>query len=148
KAKTKTVIVRPIADTTARVQALQTGEIDFANNLTPQDVPGIKSNGNLKVQYRQAFNVGYVGMNQKFPPLNKLKVRQALAYGLDRKSVVGAFYGGQGQVANQFLPALLPGYAKKGVPSYPYNPAKAKQLLQQAGEKLPVTLDFYYPTDH
>lgn len=147
KAKTKTVIVRPISDTTARVQALQTGEIDYANNLGPQDAAVVKSSSNLKVQYRPAFNVGYVGINQKIAPLNKLKVRQAIAYGLDRKSVVGAFYGGQGQVADQFLPPLLPGFAKKGVPQYSYNPAKAKQLLQQAGEKLPVTLEFWYPTD-
>jgi peptide/nickel transport system substrate-binding protein len=148
KAKTKTVIVRPISDTTARVQALQTGEIDFANNLGPQDATVVKSSPGLKVQYRPAFNVGYVGINQKIGPLSKLKVRQAIAYGLDRKSVVNAFYAGQGQVADQFLPPLLPGYAKSGVPQYSYNPAKAKQLLQQAGEKLPVELEFWYPTDH
>jgi len=147
KAKTKTVIVRPISDTTARVQALQTGEIDFANNLTPQDAAVVKGNSSLKVQYRPAFNVGYVGINQKIGPLSKLKVRQAIAYGLDRKSVVDAFYGGQGQLADQFLPPLLEGFAKKGVPQYTYNPDKAKQLLQEAGEKLPVELEFWYPTD-
>jgi len=147
KARTKTVIVRPISDTTARVQALQTGEIDFANNLTPQDAAVVKGNKNLKLQYRPAFNVGYVGMNQKIGPLSKFKVRQAVAYGLDRKSVVGAFYGGQGQLADQFLPPLVEGYAKKGIPQYTYNPTKAKQLLQEAGEKLPVTLEFWYPTD-
>lgn len=147
KAKTKTVIVRPISDTTARVQALQTGEVDFANNLTPQDAAAVKANSNLKLQFRPAFNVGYVGINQKIGPLAKLKVRQAIAYGLDRKSVVGAFYGGQGQLADQFLPPLVEGFAKKGVPQYKYNPDKAKQLLQQAGEKLPVELEFWYPTD-
>ena len=147
KAKTKTVIIRPISDNTARLQALQTGEIDFANSLTPQDVAVVKQNSSLKVLYRPAFNVGYVGMNQKIAPLNNLKVRQAVAYGLDRKSVVAAFYGGQGQLADQFLPPLVEGYAKKGVPQYAYNPDKAKQLLQEAGLKLPVELEFWYPTD-
>ena len=147
KAKTKNVIVRPISDNTARLQALQTGEIDFANNLTPQDVAVVKQNSSLKVLYRPAFNVGYVGMNQKIAPLNNLKVRQAVAYGLDRKSVVAAFYGGQGQLADQFLPPLVEGFAKKGVPQYTYNPDKAKQLLQEAGLKLPVELEFWYPTD-
>ena len=148
KAKTKTVIIRPISDNTARLQALQTGEIDFANNLTPQEVASVKQNSKLKVVYRPAFNVGYVGMNQKIAPLNNLKVRQAIAYGLDRKSVVGAFYGGQGQVADQFLPPLVEGFAKKGVPQYTYNPDKAKQLLQEAGVKMPLELEFWYPTDH
>ena len=147
KAKTKTVIVRPISDTTARVQALQTGEIDFANNLTPQDAATVKGNSNLKVLYRPAFNVGYVGINQKIGPLSNLKVRQAIAYGLDRRSVVGAFYGGQGQVANQFLPPLVEGYAKKGVPTYSFNPTKARQLLAEAGVKIPLELEFWYPTD-
>jgi peptide/nickel transport system substrate-binding protein len=147
KAKTKTVIVRPISDTTARVQALQTGEVDFANNLTPQDAAVVKRSSNLKLQYRPAFNVGYVGMNQKFAPFNKLKVRQALMYGLDRKSVVGAFYGGQGQLADQFLPPLLEGFARNGVPQYTYNPTKAKQLLQEAGVQMPLEIEFWYPTD-
>ena len=114
KAKTKTVIVRPISDTTARVQALQTGEIDFANNLTPQDAAVVKGSSNLKVLYRPAFNVGYVGMNQKVGPFNKLAVRQAIAYGLDRKSVVKAFYGGQGKVADQFLPPAHGGICEEG----------------------------------
>jgi len=39
------------------------------------------------------------------------------------------------------------GFAKKGVPQYPFNPDKAKQLLQEAGEKLPVEIEFWYPTD-
>jgi peptide/nickel transport system substrate-binding protein len=147
KAKTKTVILRPISDTNARVQALQTGEVDFANNLTPDGAAVIRGASNLKLQFRPAFNVGYVGINQKIGPLAKLKVRQAIAAGLDRKSVVGAFYGGQGQVADQFLPPLVEGFAKKGVPQYTYNPAKAKQLLQEAGEKMPVELEFWYPTD-
>jgi peptide/nickel transport system substrate-binding protein len=147
KAKLKTLIFRPISDSTARLQALQSGELDGANLLAPQDVPSVANSSSLKVLSRPAFNIGYVGMNQKIAPLNNLKVRQAVAYGLDKKAVVGAFYGGRGHVANQFMPPLVEGYAKKGVPEYPYNPTKAKALLQEAGLSLPVTLEFWYPTD-
>ena len=70
--------------------------------------------------------------------MNNILVREAVAYGLDRAGVVNAFYGGRGQQTNQFLPPQLFGYAKTGVPSYPYNPDKAKALLQQAGLTLPV----------
>ena len=97
KAKLKTLIFRPISDSTARLQALQSGELDGANLLAPQDVPAVRSNSSLKVLSRPAFTVGYVGINQLIPPLNNLKVREAVAYGLDRKSVVGAFYGGRGR---------------------------------------------------
>jgi peptide/nickel transport system substrate-binding protein len=147
KAKLRRVIVRPIPDNTARLQALQTGEVDGINSLAPQDVSAVQSNRNLKVLDRPAFNIGYVGLNQTKGPLAKLKVRQAIAHGLDRRSVVGAFYGGRGTLANQFLPPGLEGYAKKGVPAYPFNPARAQQLLREAGETLPVPLEFWYPTD-
>ena len=147
KAKLKKLIFRPITDSTARLQALQSGELDGINALAPQDVPAVASSSSLKVLSRPAFTVGYVGINQKVAPLNNIKVRQAVAYGLDKKAVIGAFYGGRGQVANQFLPPTVEGYAKKGVPDYSYDPAKAKALLQEAGLTLPVTLEFWYPTD-
>jgi peptide/nickel transport system substrate-binding protein len=145
KAKLAQVIIRPIADNAARVQALQTGEINGMDLLQPQDVPTVAGNSNLKVLNRPSFNVAYVGMNLSKPPTDNLLVRKAVAYGLDRKAVVDAFYGGRGQVATQFQPPQLFGWSPNVV-KYEYNPDKAKQLLQQAGMTLPVTLDFWYPT--
>jgi peptide/nickel transport system substrate-binding protein len=141
------VIFRPIGDTAARLQALQTGEIQGFDGVNPADFSTIKGNSSLKLLQRAPFSVGYIGINQSIPPMDKLQVRQALAYGLDRKTVATAFYAGQGTPANQFLPPALFGFAKKGVPDYPYNPDKAKQLLQQAGLTLPVKIDFWYPTN-
>ena len=100
----------------------------------------------LKLLDRPAFNVGYVGINQTIDIMNNPLVRQAVAYGLDRASVVRSFYAGRATVADQFLPDQLVGFANKGVPQYPYNPAKSKALLQQAGLTLPVPVDFWYPT--
>jgi peptide/nickel transport system substrate-binding protein len=146
KAKLQRIIFRPIADNAARLQALQSGEIQGYDLVAPQDIQTVKSNSKLKVLDRPAFNVGYVGINQAIPPMNNLKVRQAVAYGLDRASVVSKFYAGRGQVATEFLPPTLVGYAGKGVPLYPFNSNKAKQLLQAAGQTLPVAIDFWYPT--
>jgi peptide/nickel transport system substrate-binding protein len=146
KAKLQRIIFRPIADNAARLQALQSGEIQGYDLVAPQDIQTVKSNSNLKVLDRPAFNVGYVGINQAIPPMNNLKVRQAVAYGLDRASVVSKFYAGRGAVATEFLPPTLVGYAGKGVPLYPFNPDKAKALLMQAGQTLPVAIDFWYPT--
>ncbi|HEX6701411.1 MAG TPA: ABC transporter substrate-binding protein [Gaiellaceae bacterium] len=139
------VIIRPIANNTARVQALQTGEINGADLIQPQDVPTIKNNSKLKLLDRPSFNVAYVTINQKNAPFNKLAVRQAIAYGLDRQGVVNSFYAGRAQVAQEFMPPQLFGWTNK-VPKYPYNPDKAKSLLRSAGLSLPVPIEFWYPT--
>jgi peptide/nickel transport system substrate-binding protein len=146
KPKLKEVVVVPISDNSARVQALQTGEVNAIDLLQPQDVAKVQSNPNLMTKSRPPFNVAYVTINQAKPPMDKLAVRQAVAYGLNRQAVVNTFYAGRATVANEFLPPSLFGYAKD-VTKYDFNPAKAKQLLQQAGLSLPVSIDFYYPTN-
>ena len=140
------LIFRPIADNAARLQALQTGEINGYDLVEPQDIPTIEGNSDLQILDRPAFNVAYVGFNISMPPLDDPKVRQAIAYGLDRQGVVDSFYGGRGEVAKEFMPPSLFGYADD-VPEYTYDPEKSKQLLQEAGLTPPVKIDFWYPTD-
>jgi peptide/nickel transport system substrate-binding protein len=144
-AKLSTLIFKPIADNAARLQALQNGEIQGYDLVEPQDISTIQGDSNLKLLSRPPFNVGIVGMNQSMPPMNNIKVRQAVAYGLDRQSVVKAFYGGRGVVAKEFQPPSLFGYSNN-VKQYPYNPAKSRALLKAAGLKLPVKITFWYPT--
>jgi peptide/nickel transport system substrate-binding protein len=140
------IIVRPISNNTARLQALQTGEVNGYDLVAPQDMPTIRDNSRLKLLNRPPFNVAYVTINTSKPPMNKKLVRQAVAYGLDRASVVRSFYAGRAVVANEFMPPAIPGY-DASVKKYPYNPEKAKALLRQAGETLPVKIDFWWPTN-
>lgn len=145
-AKLKTLIFRPIPDNAARLQALQTGEIQGYDLVEPQDIPTVEDDPSLQTLDRPAFNVAYVTINQAQPPMDNLLVRQAVAHGLDRQSVVDNFYGGRGEVGNEFMPPLLEGYADDVV-TYDYDPEQAKALLQQAGLSLPVEIEFWYPTD-
>ena len=146
KAKLDRIIIRPISTSTGRLQALQTGEVNAYDLAAPQDVSTIKGNSSLKVINRPPFNVAYIGINSARPPFNNVKVRQAVAYGLDRRSVVQQFYYGSGVVADDFLPTALWGHSSKTV-KYPYNPEKAKSLLREAGLTLPVKVEFWYPTN-
>ena len=146
KAFLRRLIFRPIPDNAARLQALQTGEIDGYDNVEPQDVATVKGTSGLQIIDRPSFNVGYVTINQTIKPFDDIRVRQAVAYGLDRASVVGSFYAGRGTVASNFEPPSVQGY-NASVTQYPYNPDKAKQLLQAAGLTLPVPVEFWYPTD-
>jgi peptide/nickel transport system substrate-binding protein len=141
-----TLIFRPIPDNAARLQALQSGEIQGYDLVEPQDFETIEADDNLQLINRPAFNIGYIGINQAIEPLDDLVVRQAIAHAIDRQEIVDAFYAGQGEVAKQFMPPELFGYADD-VTEYEFDPERAKQLLTDAGYELPVKIDFAYPTD-
>jgi peptide/nickel transport system substrate-binding protein len=146
KSKIDTLIIRPIADNAARLQALQTGEIQGYDLVEPQDIATIEGDSNLQIIDRPAFNVAYVGFNIAKKPTDDVKVREAIAYGLDRQAVVDNFYSGRAVLAKEFMPPEVVGYADD-VPEYTYDPDKAKQILTDAGYTLPVALEFWYPTD-
>jgi peptide/nickel transport system substrate-binding protein len=147
KAKLDKIIIRPISNNQARFDALKTGEINAFDLAPPQDIDSLTSDSRLKVIKRPAFNVAYVTIHQgPGSPMNDIKVRQAVAYGLNRAAVVKNFYYGTGQVANEFQPPSLFGYSKN-VQKYPYNPTKAKALLNSSACKVPCKIDFWYPTD-
>ncbi len=140
------LIFRPISDNAARLQALQSGEIQGYDLVEPQDVSTIEADENLQILDRPPFNVGYVGINQAHAPLDQIEVRQAIAAALNRQEVVDTFYGGRGEVAHAFMPPDVVGYADD-VTQYEYDPERAQQLLQEAGVQTPLELTFCYPTD-
>ena len=146
KAHLQRISFRPISNNAARLQALETGEVQGYGLVDPQDMPLVRGNRNLRLLDRPAFNVAYVGIDQTKPPMDRLAVRQAVAYGLDRAAVVRSFYAGRGQVAHAFMPPTLFGYARNVV-RYDYDPDRARRLLQQAGLRLPVRITFWYPTN-
>jgi peptide/nickel transport system substrate-binding protein len=146
KPKLDSVIFRPIPDNAARLQALQTGEIQGYDLVEPQDMPTIEGDESLQLLRRPAFNVAYVGINQGLPPMDQLEVRQAVAHGLDRARVVSDFYPPGAEVAKEFMPPELFGYAAD-VTEYEFDPERSKQLLQEAGLTLPVEIEFWFPTD-
>jgi peptide/nickel transport system substrate-binding protein len=146
QARLDRLVFRPIVDRLARLRALEKGTIHGLDQVFVGDAQTIEHNRSLKLLSRPSSNVGYVAINQGFPPMDKLLVRQAVAYGLDRATVVRSFYGGRGQLADQFLPPIFVGHAKR-VKHYSYDPARSRALLRKAGLDLPVKVDFWFPTD-
>ena len=142
----ETLIFRPIADGAARLQALQTNEIQGYDLVSPEDFDSIDGESDLQLIRRPAFNVGYVGFAQNNEPLEDIEVRKAIAHALNRQAVVDGFYAGQGEVAHAFMPPMLFGYADDVV-QYEYDPDKARQILEDAGYTLPVPITFAFPTD-
>ncbi|MGH8932355.1 MAG: ABC transporter substrate-binding protein [Egibacteraceae bacterium] len=142
----ETLVFRPIPDGAARLQALQTGEIQGYDFVAPEDVQTVEGDPSLQLLERPPYNVGYVGINQAVEPLGDLRVRQAIAHAIDRQEIVDAFYVGRGVVAQEFMPPALFGYAED-VTTYEYDPSRARQILTDAGYTLPVEIPFAFPTD-
>ncbi|WP_199521476.1 ABC transporter substrate-binding protein [Jiangella anatolica] len=138
------IIFRPIPDPTARLQALQAGEIDAYEGVNAADIGAIESNGDQVVE-RPAFNVGYVGFNNKLPIFQNEKIRQAISHALNRQGLLDAAYPEGAVVANQFLPPEQWGY-NQSIEGYEYDPDLARQLIADSGETN-LTLEFWYPAD-
>jgi len=145
KAKLDKLVFRVIPDENARKQELTAGTIDGYDLPSPADYASLKSAGQ-QVLIRDPFNVLYMGINTKNnPALRDIRVRQALAYAIDRQALVQTKLPEGAEVATQFMPETVEGYATD-VQQYAFDPDKAKQLLAEAGASN-LTLNFYYPTE-
>ena len=76
--------------------------------------------------------ISYIALNQSIPPLNDLRVRRAMQYGLNRQMLLNAVYSGRGMVEHGILPRGLIGH-NTGLSSIPYDQEYALQLLKEAG---------------
>lgn len=144
KAKIAKIVFKVIPDENARKQELQSGTIDGYDLVAPGDIESLKSAGE-QILDRPPFNILYLGMNQKNPALAKPQVREAIALAINREALVRSKFPPAAKVATQFMPPEVAGYADD-VKTYPYDLAKAKALLAQAGES-DLTLKFYWPTE-
>ena len=87
------------------------GQADYSNAAIPPDrIASVKSKGHLVL--RQTANTYYFWMNIKEPPFNKLKVRQAVNYAIDRGAMQRIVWGGLGQATQNVLPPTYPSYQK------------------------------------
>ena len=125
------VVVSLIGDANIATQRVSSGQADYSNGAIPPDrIADAQSKGILKL--RKTANTYYFWMNMTVPPFNKLKVRQAVNYAINRKAMQTLVWGGLGLSTQNVLPPTYPSYRKLNL--YPRNTNKAKQLIQQAGE--------------
>jgi peptide/nickel transport system substrate-binding protein len=123
-----------VGDANAAVQRVINGQADYTNAAIPPDrIASIKSKGHLVL--RQTANTYYFWMNIREAPFNKLKVRQAVNYAIDRGALLvqrGAFAG---QPTSHYLPPGLPGSPK--TQPYPLTPdlTAAQKLAGKSGSR-------------
>jgi ABC-type transport system substrate-binding protein len=132
KALTKTLVFRWSSESAQRLQELQAGTVDAIDNVAPTDFAAVQADTSLQMLKREAMNVMYIGMNNTFPPFDKVEVRQAIAMGIDRQRIIDNFYPAGSSVADYFTPCSIVN-ACVGDKFYSFDPVAAKALLAKAG---------------
>jgi peptide/nickel transport system substrate-binding protein len=121
------------ADQAQSAQLVASGQDDFDQNTLPTDqLAHYKNKYSSQVKFWTTPSTYYFFMNFRLPPFNNLKARQAVNYAIDRNQLVN-LRGGLGVPTWNFLPPSYPQYKKITPTPYPYNLAKAKQLVKQSG---------------
>jgi peptide/nickel transport system substrate-binding protein len=139
------ITFKPIADTTATLNALQAGDIDMSQTLAPTDVPAAQADTNLQYFDRgSACNTGVLAFNQAFKPFDNPKIRQAIGYAINRQAIVDAFFGETGVVLKNWAPPGTVFTTDLAVPEYDVE--KAKALIAESGVT-DLAFDFWYPSD-
>ena len=119
-------------DASVRFQKLKAGECHFIAEPAPQDLIRMRQFPGIKLLSQPGVNIGYVALNVQKPPLDRVKVRQAIAHAMNRLHYVEAIYQGTAEVAKNPIPPTQWSYNKL-TPHYEYSPEKAKELLKEAG---------------
>jgi len=131
---------------TNRIAKLMTGDCDVSALPQSSEIETIRRNKKLELQIQTGFNVSYLGFNTEKPPFDNLKVRQAIAHAVNKKSIVKAVYYGSATIADGPLPPLSWAY-NNTLSSYDYDIEKAKQLLKEAGHENGFNMSLWASTE-
>jgi peptide/nickel transport system substrate-binding protein len=126
--------VKVIPDANTQQAEIVSGRVDLAVNtaLSPDAYVNLGKNPNLQLVQSPGVNVQYIGFNNESAPLNNARVRQAIAYAINRESIITNLLQGQARIAHSILPQESWAYSTTQK-TYNYDPAQAKKLLDEAG---------------
>jgi peptide/nickel transport system substrate-binding protein len=127
------IVFKIVPDALVRVLEFKQGAIDFMqNDLEPDLLPWLKKNTGADVEMNQGTTFQYIGINLTHPILRQRKVRQAIACAIDRASIIRHLLKDTVIEAGGLLSPLNWAY-DESAHRWPYDPARAKQLLDEAG---------------
>jgi len=130
----KKVTWRPIPESASRVAALLAGEVDIIESLPVDQIKLLDKNPQTRVdQVKNGGLIVYLGIKMDQKPLDDKRVRQALLYAIDRKTIVEKVLLNYGSAVGSQIGPYDFGYLN--MEPYPYDPEKAKSILAEAGYK-------------
>lgn len=139
---------RVIPDGETRMAELMTGGVDWIWRVPTDQAAQLSGAPDVTVLAAETMRVGFLqfdslGRTEQSKPLKDARVRQAISYAIDRKTMVETLVKGGARVMNSACYIDQTGCADEGVPRYDFNPAKAKALLAEAGYPDGFEVDLY-----
>jgi peptide/nickel transport system substrate-binding protein len=133
KARLRSVRFAIVPDATTRALELRKGSADMAiNALSPDTILTLQSNPSLQILQAPGTILNYLAFNTRDPILKDTRVRQALAYAIDRRAMLQYLWRGFAEPAYSILPPQSWAY-NADVPHYDFDPERSRRLLEAAG---------------
>jgi peptide/nickel transport system substrate-binding protein len=143
RAVAETLIFQWVEDGPTRLLVLQAGDVDFIAELPAEDYGTVQGDPNLQLLMAPGVSTAYVGMINLFAPWDDVRVRQAMALGIDRQRIVKNYFPPGSDVASHFTPCAVPsGCAGQEWPAF--DPELARALLWEAGYPDGFETTIYY----
>ncbi len=132
KPKVDRIVFKEYPDPQAGLLALKRGDVQILGDLSSQAVPALKGDPNVVLMTQPGLAVSGIGLPTDTKPFNDKRVRQALNYAIDREAIDKSLYQGLAEPMTSPLPSSQWGF-DSSLKGYSYDPAKAKELLKEAG---------------
>ena len=136
---------RVVPEDSARVLLLLGGEADVIASVPTVMLKRLETSPAVKVLKKTGFRTIYLGLNNAIKPFDDRRVREAVAHAIDVKGLLRGVLSGIGSLGGGLESPVITG-AHQSLAPYPYDPAKAKQLLAAAGHPNGFETTFYVPT--
>jgi len=137
----ETATFRAVPDASTRIADLQSGAADLVVSLDPDLAAQLAGSGGVEARPVLTERVGYLKLNPQRPGMSDLKMRQAIAYAIDRDLIVEGLSGGFDKPVQQMLTPAHVGWVE-GFEGTGYDPEKAKALVKELGDAAKVELQF------
>jgi len=147
-AKIPKLKIRIIKETIPQIEALISGEVDLIRSgaVNPEQAPFLKQSGSVKILSSDILRVYFLVMDAQgrsgATPFKDKKVRQAVNHAIDREKIIQNAFNGFAVSSDSVVSPLHFGYENR-VTCYPYDPARARQLLAEAGYATGFDTDYY-----
>lgn len=139
------LVFRPLTEEQTRVTELLSGGVDFIVDVPPDNLAQLKNDSRFQVYEQPGPHIWWVTLNIKKKPFDDVRVRQAVNYAVNKEAIARDVLKGTGSPAAGPIPPAITWAFSEQVKRYPYDPAKAKALLREAGYPAGFTGTFWIP---